>query len=97
MEHEGDYGPGSEFWEENAEGLDYEPEDEGTFWVSLDEYLSKFDNLVTCRTYEWSEIRVKGKFIRVKESEDSDREKVMTKFFYKLHVSETTNVFVTMH
>ena len=40
--------------------------------MSLDEYLSKFDNLVTCRTYEWSEIRVKGKFIRVKESEGSD-------------------------
>ena len=77
--------------------MEYDPEDEGTFWVSLDEYMSKFDSLVTCRTFEWSEIRVKGKFIRVKESEGSDREKVMTKFFYKLHVSETTNVFITMH
>ena len=97
IEKGGEYGPESDYWEEHAGELEYDPDDDGTYWLSLDEYLQNFNTLVICRTIDWSEIRVKGKFIRVKSSDDPDIEKVLTKFFYKVHVKETSKVFITMH
>jgi len=42
-------------------------EDDGTFWMSFDDFVGHFAGLNVCKTKTGNEIRIKGKFVRVQE------------------------------
>ena len=65
-------------------------EDDGTFWMSFEDFLSHFAALNVCKTKTAHEIRLKGKFIRVDDS-------VMSKWFYYTKVEKKTKVQLGMH
>jgi hypothetical protein len=35
------------------------------FWMKFDDFLHYFKNVNLCRTKNWEEVRLKGKFLRV--------------------------------
>jgi calpain-15 len=50
-----------------------------------------------CRIRNWEEVRLKGKFIRVQDIEDSNVEVVLSKWYYSLDLSESTKMFIGLH
>jgi len=50
-----------------------------------------------CKIKNWDEVRIKGKFVRVEDVDDSNVEVVMSKWYYSLEVTEPTNVIVGIH
>lgn len=42
-------------------------EDDGTFWMSYEDFIQKFASLNVCRIANWDENRLRGKFIRIQE------------------------------
>lgn len=45
-----------------------------TFWVSYREALNYFKVLNVCRIGNWNEARLKGKFVRIQDFENSSIE-----------------------
>jgi hypothetical protein len=45
----------------------------------------------------WEELRVKGKFIKVKRAGDETQDLVISKFFYSFEVEEETEVIIGLH
>ncbi len=51
-----------------------------------------------CRVKDWEEIRVKGKFVRVQDAEQSSIVAVWSKSYYSFDVVDRRNkVFITVH
>lgn len=44
--------------------------DDGTFWMSFDDFCSHFDSLDVCRVSNWDELRIRGRFIRYNDVSD---------------------------
>lgn len=40
-------------------------EDDGTFWMSFEDFLKHFTGVNVCKTQSCHEVRLKGKFVRV--------------------------------
>jgi hypothetical protein len=45
---------------------------DGTFWMSYRDFLRNFIGITVCKVRNWEEVRTKGKFIKVYDSEDPD-------------------------
>ena len=91
-EWDGDWSDGSELWEDNEEmieelGIDFDKHD-GSFWISIDDFLEVFTEVAICKVEPLFECRLKGKFMKVVEKKDNDRDWVISKFFYKMTVPE---------
>ena len=56
-----------------------------------------FKSLNVCRVKNWNEVRIRGKFIRVQDIDNSMLEVVMSKFYYQLDVPEPSRIFVALH
>lgn len=72
-------------------------ENDGTFWMSFEDFVKNFRALNVCRVKNWEEVRIKGKFIRVQDIDDSDVEVVMSKWYYSLELTEPTRIFIAIH
>lgn len=72
-------------------------EDDGTFWMSFEDFVSNFDSLDLCRVSNWEELRVRGRFIRYNDVTDVDNEIVVSKWFYALEVPSKTHLVVGLH
>ena len=69
-----------------------------TFWMSEQEAFMYFRSLNVCRIRNWNEIRVKGKFVRVYDVEQSSNFAVWSKSYYSFDVPNLMNkVFITIH
>ena len=78
--------------------LNYEPKaNDGTFWMTYYDFIKHFHSLNICKIKNWDEVRIKGKFVRVEDVDDSNVEVVMSKWYYSLEVTEPTNVIVGIH
>lgn len=42
-------------------------EEDGSFWMGLEDFTKHFEKLNVCKVRNWDEVRIKGKFIRVQE------------------------------
>jgi Calpain family cysteine protease len=49
-------------------------DDDGTFWMSFEDFIKHFDSLDVCRVTKWSELRLRGRFIRYFDVTDPDNE-----------------------
>lgn len=45
-------------------------DDDGTFWMSFDDFVANFDSLDVCRVSNWDELRIRGRFIRYNDVSD---------------------------
>lgn len=69
-----------------------------TFWMSYQEAVNYFKSLNVCRVRNWNEIRLKGKFLRIQDAEQSQIEAVQSKWYYSFDVLEgQTRVFISLH
>lgn len=69
-----------------------------TFWMSNLEAVSYFKSLNVCRVQNWNEIRIKGKFLRVQDIEQTQIEAVLSKWYYQVEVKDQpARVFIGLH
>ena len=54
--------------------------------MSYKDFLSKFSGVTICKVKNWDEVRIKGKFIKVQDVDDSNIEVVMSKWYYTLEI-----------
>jgi len=45
-------------------------ENDGTFWMSFDDFVNRFESLDVCRVSNWNELRLRGRFIRYNDVKD---------------------------
>jgi hypothetical protein len=64
--------------------------------MSFEDFLENFRALNVCRVRNWQETRIRGKFLRLRDDNDSN-ERVISKFYYELDIQDKTNVFIGLH
>lgn len=69
---------------------------DGTFWISLTDFVEIFETLDVCRVRNWDEVRVRGRFIRFQDSENTTVEVVQSKWIYALDVPKKSHVILTL-
>ena len=93
-------------WSDNSsewtqEYIDYFQPDfdtqDGTFWMWIEDFFKCFESITVCKMADWKEVRLKGKFIRLKESENEDEDWVLSKFYYSFHLEETAKIDICLH
>jgi len=99
FEWEGDWSDQSPLWtsEMRKEINPMLEENDGTFWMSFDDFIKHFRSLNVCRVRNWEEVRIKGKFIRVQNIDDPDIEVVLSKWYYSLDINEPTRIYIGLH
>lgn len=78
FEWDGDWSDNSPLWTEEMKNL-VKPNlegNDGTFWMSFEDFVANFDSLDVCRVRNWDEIRIRGRFIRFADTENSTVEVV---------------------
>ena len=93
-------------WSDNApewtqEYIDYFQPDfnsnDGTFWMWYEDFFKNFESINVCKVADWKEVRLKGKFIRLWELEDTDEDWVLSKFYYSFRLEETAKIDICLH
>ena len=65
--------------------------------MSYEDAVARFANLNVCKAVNMEEIRIRGKFLRIQDVEDSRIEIVPSKWYYSIDVDEATRVFIGIH
>lgn len=65
-------------------------QDDGTFWMSYEDFTKTFDSLNVCMLGNWQELRLKGKII-------SENEEVFTKWHYVLKMPRAGKIIIGIH
>ena len=69
---------------------------EGILMMTFDDFLKEFPCLSVCYTKNWDEVRIRGKFVLVKEQE-SGLESVLSKWYYSVTIDKPSNVIISLH
>jgi hypothetical protein len=72
-------------------------ENDGTFWMSFNDFTKYFDSLDVCKINDWDELSIRGRFIRYNDVNNPDNEVVVSKWFYALEVPSKTHLIVGLH
>lgn len=72
-------------------------ENDGTFWMSFRDFIENFDCLDVCRVRNWDEVRIRGRFIRFADTDNTTVEVVQSKWIYALDVPVKTHSLITLH
>ena len=100
FEWDGDWSDTSPLWTEEMKEafnpvLDTE---DGSFWMCLKDFFTKFKSITYWNVYNWEELRLRGKFIKVHDKEDSTQDYVISKFYYSFDVDEDdTEITIGIH
>lgn len=65
-------------------------------YLTYEEFLKEFSFLSVCFTKNWEEVRIRGKFVMVKEQE-SLQETVLSKWYYSVQIDRPTNLIIGLH
>ena len=65
--------------------------------MSYEDFFMNFDSLTICKTQNWNELRLKGKFIRVQESQNPSNDWVISQFYYSFHLDKRTHIEIGLH
>lgn len=99
-EWNGDWSDKSELWEEVEGAVDFfNPTldaNDGTFWISFEDFVEQFSEIGFCKVNEWNETRLAGKFISVKEK-NSDKTWVVSKNSYTFSIEDDTTAYIGVH
>lgn len=100
FEWDGDWSDNSDLWTEEMKEF-FEPvldENDGSFWMSLEDFFPRFKSVTFCEVKNWEELRLRGKFIKVSDKDNLDQDYVISKFFYTFDVEEDdTEVIIGIH
>lgn len=72
-------------------------ENDGSFWMSYEDFTRLFESLDVCRVSSWDELRLRGRFLRYKDVTDPENEVVVSKWIYALEVPTRTHLVVGLH
>jgi calpain-15 len=89
----------SHFWTQDIQKV-LKPklnEDDGTFWMSWEDFNAHFSQINVTKTRESEEIRVKGQFLRLKDEDEAPLDRVVSKWFYCLNLEQNTNLQMGIH
>lgn len=70
---------------------------DGTFWISYNEFFNYFTSLAICKTRNWHELRIKGKFIKAVEDSKGQQDSVISQFFYSFTLEDKATVAIGLH
>lgn len=98
FEWDGDWADNDEMWtEEMVEEFNpHFDENDGSFWICLEDFMAKFEACNLCRIENFNEARFKGKFIKTVRKETKE-EFAVSKFFYTFEVEEENDVTIGIH
>jgi hypothetical protein len=69
---------------------------EGTLILGFEDFLKEFPFLSVCYTKNWDEVRIRGKFVLLREQE-SQIESVVSKWYYAVQLDKPTNIIISLH
>ena len=68
--------------------------DDGTFWISFQDFQKHYRALNVCKVSDWEEIRVKGEFSSKLSTVDN---LVRSRFYYEISVPQKQRVLIGIH
>ena len=71
--------------------------DNNIFWMSFEDAVKRFACLNVCKAVNMHELRLKGKFLRIQDIENSTIEVVLSKWYYSVEVEQKTRIFIGLH
>ena len=98
FEWDGAWSRRSAFWTPDIKEL-LKPkldEDDGTFWMSYEDFIQFFSAVNVCKVKSLQEVRLKGKFVRVTNPDD-ETSQVVSKWFYYLDAKVKTHLLLGLH
>jgi hypothetical protein len=42
--------------------------DDGSFWMSYNDFIGNYESLDVCRVRNWDEVRIRGRFVRFQDT-----------------------------
>lgn len=99
FEWDGDWSDNSQLWTKEMIELiqpNLESSD-GTFWMSFKDFTDHFESLDVCRVRNWEEARIRGRFIRFSDADNTTLDHVMSKWIYALDVPRKSHVVLTLN
>ena len=84
-------------WSDKSIHQPEESEDKNVFTMSFEDALEHFACLNVCKAVNMHETRLKGKFIRIQDLDDSSIELVMSKWYYSIDVDHRTRIYIGVH
>eukprot|EP01017_Pseudomicrothorax_dubius_P043528 TRINITY_DN7268_c0_g4_i1.p1 TRINITY_DN7268_c0_g4~~TRINITY_DN7268_c0_g4_i1.p1 ORF type:complete len:818 (-),score=145.97 TRINITY_DN7268_c0_g4_i1:98-2551(-) len=99
FEWTGEWADSSRNWTEEmrsslSHGLTKE---DGSFWISYQELLRYFKNVIVCKVRNWDEVRIKGKFVKVQDVEDQNLELIVSKWYYTIDIENPARFIIGVH
>ncbi|KAL4493565.1 hypothetical protein ABPG72_004058 [Tetrahymena utriculariae] len=86
---EKDWSNGSELWDDAAKKqLNPKLDDPKQTWMKFENVKEEFKFINVCKIQDWNEVRIKGKFVKVVDTNDSSIETFMSKWYYQFEVTE---------
>ena len=68
----------------------------GTLILKFDDFLKEFASFAVCYAKNWDEVRIRGKFVLLKE-QDTSLEFTLSKWYYCIQLEKTTNIIISLH
>lgn len=65
-------------------------------YIGFEDFLREFPTITVCYTKNWEEVRIRGKFVSVTESENK-AECVLSKWYYNVVLDKPTSVIISLH
>ena len=94
LQWQGDWREKSPLWTADLrQAVSFDPED-GTIWVSFDEFRRNFMSVTICHSQALYEARLRGKFLRVASVDG--RSLALSKYYYCLQVTETSQFHLSL-
>lgn len=90
------YGVIDRFELTNSASYNQDP-DEDSITLTFDDFYSNFTGVHCSKIDEWEEIRLPGKFIRVKDSTDPTNDMVLSNYYYEITFATDSNVCLGIH
>ncbi|EAR85246.2 calpain family cysteine protease (macronuclear) [Tetrahymena thermophila SB210] len=106
LQWEGDWSNHSELWDDKArKQLNPDLNDPKQTWMKFENVKEQFKFVNICKIQDWNEVRIKGKFVKVVDTNDSSIETFMSKWYYQFEVTENClqkannniEVIITLH
>jgi hypothetical protein len=98
FEWDGPWSDNSPYWtEEMIE--EFRPNfdaNDGAFWMSLEDFVAKFEEVSICKVENYDEVRFKGKFIKGLKGKEK-AESVVSKFYYAFTIESETEMTIGIH
>ena len=68
----------------------------GTLILKFDDFIKEFSSFAVCYVKNWDEVRIRGKFVMLKE-QDTSLELTLSKWYYYIQLEKATNIIISLH